>query len=153
MPMAMTNSATNLELSWKTGPRIFVEKYITRISDVMVNSHLARSRKLVGQTVRLQPHRLMISSVKPSTKILTSLPNDSILSLEKPHYAEWLDFCFRLCSSAQSRVRTVLDVPRSESRLLSSVTPLSPAGSALSSARLVKKLKTTSAMAVAAPTS
>lgn len=86
--MAMTNSATNLELSWKTGPRIFVEKYMTSISDVMVDSHLARFRKLVGQTGRLSPHKLMVSRVTPSTKILTSLPYDSILSLEKSHYAQ-----------------------------------------------------------------
>ena len=87
IPMAMTNSATSLELSWKTGPRILVEKYMTSISEVMVDSHLVRFRKLAGQTVRLQPHKLTVSSVKSSTKILTSFPNDSILSLEKPHYA------------------------------------------------------------------
>lgn len=32
MPIAITKSATNFELSMKTGPRILVEKYMTGIS-------------------------------------------------------------------------------------------------------------------------
>ena len=80
--MAMTKRATSLELSRKTGPRILVEKYMTEISDVRISPHLARSRRLVGQTVRLQPRRLMISSVKLRMMMLTSLPDNLILGLE-----------------------------------------------------------------------
>jgi hypothetical protein len=80
--MAMTKSATILELSRKTGPRIFVEKYMTDVSNVTVKSYLARFRRLVGQTVPLQPHRLIISRVKLHIRALTSFPNNIILGLE-----------------------------------------------------------------------
>jgi hypothetical protein len=80
--MAITKRATSLELSRKTGPRIFVEKYITGISDITEGSYLARFRRLVGQTVQLQPHILMFSIVERCMKVLTSFPDNIIFGLE-----------------------------------------------------------------------
>jgi hypothetical protein len=82
MPMAITKSATSLELSRKTGPRIFVEKYMTNISHVTIDPYLARFRRLVGQIVRLQPHTLVVSRITLCKEILTRFPNHIILGFE-----------------------------------------------------------------------